>query len=108
MRGRASRVRIVFGGAPQPTDATTASFDDSLVPMLIADDERRYVDANRAACLLLRLDRAAVLKLAIDDLTPAEHRAETDALWQAFIRDGAQSGTIELWMPDGGRVVVDY
>ena len=29
-------------------------------------------------------------------------------MWDAFLRDGAQSGTIELRMPDGARVVLDY
>src|SRR6185312_1905826 len=37
------------------TSTTAASFESSLVPMLVADDRRRYVDANRAACLLLRV-----------------------------------------------------
>ena len=76
--------------------------------MLIANDERRYVDANRAACLLFRLDRAEVLQLSIDDLTPPEHREATVELWEAFVRDGTQAGTIELAMPDGARLRVDY
>ena len=42
--------------------------------MVIADDERRYVAANSAACLLLRLSEDALLKLRIDDLTPPENR----------------------------------
>src|SRR5205807_8147672 len=47
-----------------------ASFRTSLVPMVIADHERRYVAANPAACLLLRLPEEKVLGLRIDDLTP--------------------------------------
>jgi DNA-binding CsgD family transcriptional regulator len=94
--------------AAPSTAQTTASFEDSLVPMLIANDQRKYVDANRAACLLFRMDRAAVLRLSIDDLTPPEHREATVGLWEAFVRDGAQAGTIELSMPDGARLHVDY
>jgi PAS domain S-box-containing protein len=85
-----------------------ASFDSSLVPMLIADDHRQYVDANRAACLLLRCTREEVLRRKIDDLTPPESRAGAAALWDAFLRDGTQSGTFELLMPDGPRLQVDY
>ena len=85
-----------------------ASFDNSLLPMLIADDQRRYVDANRAACLLLRCSREEVRRRSIDDLTPPENRALTATLWDAFIRDGTQSGTFELLMPDGPRLRVDY
>jgi PAS domain S-box-containing protein len=88
--------------------ANTASFEDSLVPMLVADNDRRYVTANRAACLLLRLRLDEVLKLRIDDLTPPENREHMDQLWEAFLRDGTQSGTFELLMPDGPRMRVDY
>ena len=86
---------------------SSASFENSLVPMLVADDDRRYVAANRAACLLLRLRGDEVLKLRIDDLTPPENRAQMDELWAAFLRDGTQSGTFELLMPDGPRMRVD-
>ena len=76
--------------------------------MLMADDERRYVDANRAACLLLRSTRESVLGLAIDDLTPPELRHSLDDLWEAFLREGSQAGTFELLMPDGVRLALEY
>jgi DNA-binding CsgD family transcriptional regulator len=76
--------------------------------MLIADDRRRYVDANRAACLLLRLPREAVCRLRIDDLTPPEHRGQAERLWAEFLAEGGQRGTFELLMPDGPRMLVDY
>jgi PAS domain S-box-containing protein len=88
--------------------AALGSFEDSLVPMLIADDQRRYVQANRAVCLLLRLDREAVLRRRVDDLTPPEHRGAMQASWDEFQREGIQSGTFELLMPDGPRLRVDY
>jgi PAS domain S-box-containing protein len=87
---------------------SSASFENSLVPMLIADDQRRYVQANRAACLLLRLSHEAVLQRTIDDLTPPEHRGEIPQLWQSFMQEGTQSGTFELLMPDGPRMWIDY
>ena len=90
------------------TTATTASFDGSLLPMLVVDNQRRYVNANRAACLLLRLPREEALRLRIDDLTPPEFRRNTVELWEAFLREGSQSGTFELLMPDGARLLVDY
>ena len=85
-----------------------ASFRSSLVPMVIADDERRYTAANAAACLLLRLPEPEVLKLNIDDLTPPENRAQVAPLWEAFIREGTQRGTFELLMPDGPRLEIEY
>ncbi len=85
-----------------------ASFRSSLVPMVIADDDRRYVAANAAACLLLRLPEEEVLGLRIEELTPPELREHVEPMWEAFIREGVQEGTFELMMPDGGRVAVDY
>ncbi|MBV9606900.1 MAG: PAS and helix-turn-helix domain-containing protein [Solirubrobacterales bacterium] len=76
--------------------------------MVIADDRRRYVAANPAACLLLRLAEPDVLRLRIDDLTPSANRSAIDALWEAFLRDGVQEGTFELMMPDGARLEVEY
>ncbi len=84
------------------------SFQGSLIPMVIADDARRYVAANQAACLLLRLSEEEVRGLKIEQLTPPENRLHVEPLWDAFIREGVQEGTFELLMPDGGRVAVDY
>lgn len=85
-----------------------ASFHGSLVPMVIADEQRRFVASNPAARLLLRLEEAQVLRLRIDDLTPPENRPSLDALWETFLSDGVQEGTFELMMPDGARVEVEY
>ncbi len=76
--------------------------------MVIADNERRYVAANPAACLLLRLAEPDVLGLRIDDLSPPEARPAIDELWAAFLRDGTQRGAFELQMPDGPRLAVEY
>jgi DNA-binding CsgD family transcriptional regulator len=76
--------------------------------MVIADDRCRYVAANAAACLLLRLPEEDILRRTIADLTPPENRSQVGALWDAFIREGTQQGSFELLMPDGARVLVDY
>jgi PAS domain-containing protein len=76
--------------------------------MVVADDDRRYVAANPAACLLLRLPEAEVLTRRIDDLTPGGDQAEMDTLWRAFLTEGTQRGTFELLMPDGPRLRVEY
>ena len=76
--------------------------------MVIADDQRRYVAANAAACLLLRLPEKEVLGRTVDDFTPPENRAQVAAMWDAFIREGTQQGTFQLLMPDGQRVEVEY
>jgi PAS domain S-box-containing protein len=87
---------------------SVAFFEQSLLPMLIADDNRRFVDANRAACLLLRLSRAEVLELTLDDLTPSDEHNHLESLWSTFLRTGTQSGPYELAMPDVMRINVEY
>jgi PAS domain S-box-containing protein len=84
------------------------SFRSSLLPMVIADDERNYVAVNPAACLLLRLPEEEALRRRVDDLTPPEARSQLDEMWAAFLRDGTQRGTFELQMPDGPRLTVEY
>ena len=76
--------------------------------MVIADDGRRFIAANPAACLLLRLAEKDVVRLRVDDLTPPENRLHMDGLWEAFLRDRVQEGTFELMMPDGARLEVEY
>ena len=76
--------------------------------MVITDDARRYVAANLAACLLLRLPEREVLKRTIEDLTPSENRSQIAPMWEAFLRDGTQRGTFELLMPDGPKMQVEY
>jgi DNA-binding CsgD family transcriptional regulator len=79
-----------------------------LIPMVVANDERRYVAANSAACLLLRSPEENILRLRVDDLTPLENRSLVDTLWADFIRQGVQEGTFALMMPDGAQLEVDY
>jgi DNA-binding CsgD family transcriptional regulator len=76
--------------------------------MVIANDAREYVAANAAACLLLRMAEEDVLRMKIDHLAPAGNQDMVEALWDAFIREGVQEGTIELAPPDGSRLEVDY
>lgn len=86
-----------------------ALFVHSLNPMLIADDERRYVDANAAACLLLRLSPEAICELRIDDLTAPERRPGLGAVWSEFLQGKlvGQSVPWDLLLPDGASVQVD-
>lgn len=100
-----------MSGANGPDAPPHRLFARSLNPMLIADDERRYVDANAAACLFLRLPREEICKLRIDDLTAPELRPGMDAIWADFLQGSYSRGGAhtpwDLHMPDGTRVTVD-
>jgi PAS domain S-box-containing protein len=76
----------------------------SPIAMLLADDERRYVDVNEAACALLGLSRAELLEAGVDGLTPVALRGRVPALWDRFLSQGTMQGVYEL-TDASGRVV---
>jgi DNA-binding CsgD family transcriptional regulator len=93
-RGRPARMKRVFGS--------------SLVPMVIVDAERRYVEVNTAARLAFRLSLAQLRMLRIEDLTP-EHLLPT--MWEAWatlLDNGRVMGPYSVASPDGGRLDVTY
>ena len=85
-----------------------ALFYRSVNPMLVADDRRRYVAANDAACNLLRRSREELLALQIDDITPPENLDAMEDAWNAFLTAGSLVGTFEVMTGDGRRVEVEY
>jgi PAS domain S-box-containing protein len=85
-----------------------AVFNGSIDPLLIADDSRRYLDANPAACELLRVDRAEITKFRIDDFAAPDRRADIAAAWDSFLRNGQQKGEYELVRLDGTTRYVEF
>ena len=83
-------------------------FEGSRNAMLIADDSRRYIEANSAACELLATPREELLELTIDDFTPDELRDRLDDLWQGFLAAGTQAGTYVLQLRDKSRLDIEY
>lgn len=75
--------------------------------MLLVNDERLYVDANPAACRLLRCTRETLLRMSIDDLA-AQSPETVIALWNAFLESGTQSGRFAIRRLDGSEVEVNY
>lgn len=76
-------------------------------PMVVADDDRRCVDANEAALGMLRLIRRDFLSMRIDDLTAPDARAALDDAWRMFLRTGTITSVCELHLPGGRRLAVD-
>jgi DNA-binding CsgD family transcriptional regulator len=76
--------------------------------MLMADDERRWVTANDAACELLGIGREEISWRTIDDVTPASGRRRLIHQWRAFLGSGAAEGWYQLQTPDRGPVPVEF
>lgn len=83
-----------------------ALFDNSFVPMIVFDDDRRYVDVNAAACALVGLSREEFLKLRIDDLS--ESAEEVELFWDALLREGQLEGQYRIRRPDGTVREVEF
>jgi len=82
-----------------------ATFEHSVVPMIVADDERRLVDVNEAAAELLGVSHEEAAGLSVDDLLGVEGVPE---LWQSFMRDGTWEAEVSLQRPDGGERRIEF
>lgn len=76
--------------------------------MLIADDQRRWVTGNAAACQLLGIPREELPWRTMDDFTPPSERRRLEQHWEAFLASGAAEGSYELYVPDRGPVPVEF
>jgi PAS domain S-box-containing protein len=76
--------------------------------MLLADDDRRYVDGNDAGLELLGVTREQLCQMRIDDLASPAQRADVEAIWDDFMARGNQTGEFALALPDGRAVTFLY
>jgi PAS domain S-box-containing protein len=80
---------------------TDRIFEHSLNPAFLIDDERRYVDANEAACSFLGLSRDQVVGRRFDEFLVPDLRAIIEEAWPEFLALGRRAGFFSLQMPDG-------
>ncbi|MBC7783464.1 MAG: PAS domain S-box protein [Burkholderiales bacterium] len=85
-----------------------AVFENTQDAILLTDDTARYIDVNAAACALTGYTREQLLQLRIWDLTPPPAHRSGEALWDAFIRSGQQSGEYVLTYKTGVQTTVEY
>jgi two-component system, cell cycle sensor histidine kinase and response regulator CckA len=78
-----------------------AFFDHALDGILIAGDDGRYVDANRAACEILGYTREELLGRTPWQLAPEPNHAEAHAQWRDFIAQGEMRGMFQIRRGDG-------
>jgi PAS domain S-box-containing protein len=76
--------------------------------MLLADDERRLVAVNPAACRLLGVSSEELVGKRVDDLTPPELAPALEGIWKRFLAEGTQTGDYEFLLPGGERRQFEY
>jgi PAS domain S-box-containing protein len=84
-----------------------AVFEHATLAMLVADDDRRYVEANPAACALLGAPRSQILGKRIDDFSDFS-TAEVAQAWRQFLADGHMAGDFFIRRADGERRLVEF
>jgi len=77
-------------------------------PILIADDERQYRDASSGAGKLLGIPREKIIGRRMDDFAEPSFIPRISQLWQAFLQEGQQEGTLRLVGLDGSLREVEY
>ena len=83
-------------------------FDASRVPMVIVDDERRYVDVNTPARLASRRTLGELRLLKIEDLTPEKLLGTLRAAWGRLLGTGCVAGPYSVALPDSSLLDVIY
>lgn len=83
-------------------------FSISRVPMVVVDNDRRYLAANVAARLLSRLSGDEFLSRRIEDLTPPRMRWTLHEQWKRLMGGSAVFGSFDLRFPDGSELQIVY
>lgn len=85
-----------------------AIFETSLDAIIIIDDEIRIVDVNSATCDLFLLSKKELLRHKLTHFFPAEAKKRFQKRWKKFQLSGSQRGEIEIVLPDGKILTVEY
>ena len=72
--------------------------ENAPLAVFVADDEMRYVAANRAACELVGYEREELLSLKVSDISPFPPAADQ---YMEMVARGSLSGRARLVRKDG-------
>jgi len=106
--GESAQVFVDGGPGSKAAVRLQVAFERSRHPMLIADDRRRWVTGNTAACELLGIAREEVPWRTMDDFTPPGERKKLEEQWKAFLASGGAEGWYQLYVPDRGPMPVEF
>jgi DNA-binding CsgD family transcriptional regulator len=97
----------VLGARDEPTRLKRI-FEQSPVPMVMVDDRRRYVEANRPARLWFRLSLQELRAFSIGELTAAPAGRVMEQAWKRLLDAGSMAGRYPVDGSDGSRLEVVY
>lgn len=76
--------------------------------MLIADDRRRWVTGNSAACEMLGLQPDELPWRKMDEFTPPAELERLTREWDAFLASGEAEGRLQLYLTGVGERFVEF
>jgi PAS domain S-box-containing protein len=106
-RALGSAAEEVVGARDKPT-RLMAIFQSSPVPMVMVDEERRYVHVNPPALLAFRVALAEIRGLRVDDLTPPHLLPLMNGFWTRLRETGFVTGRYDVANPDGTRLRIVF
>src|SRR5579871_3822876 len=77
-------------------------------PILIADNDRYYREASVGAGKLLGLPREKIIGRSLDDFAAPAIKPVIPERWQMLLKEGEQTGTLQLLDADGAPREVEY
>jgi len=83
-------------------------FETSRNAMVLSDDDRHIVAANRAALDILEVTAQELTQLRMDDMVPEDWREDLAMRWTLFLERGSLHGHYPLSLPSGRQIEVEY
>jgi len=77
-------------------------------PIVIADNDRNYLEASVGAAKLLGLPRENIIGRKLDDFVASAVKPRVSDLWQAFLDQGEWKEPLSLKGPEGKPVAVEF
>jgi PAS domain S-box-containing protein len=75
--------------------------------MVLADEQRRFVEVNDAALRLLGRERAGLIGTPVADTIRPSERERAEREWQEFMRSGEHAGTRNIVRKDGSELQIE-
>ena len=98
-------------GLREKIDASSllaALLERSSTPMLVADDDRLYIEANAAACELLGYSRDQLLTMTVEEISPPELASQAPEMFERFKKEGTMEGPFTVVDADGKNHQVQF
>jgi PAS domain S-box-containing protein len=104
-KASSDRAQRLARGLPQRYDSIWST---SFGPLIVVDDQRRYLRLNEAAGRLFGAEPEAIVGKHIEDYSPPENLALLEQMWKELTDRGELRGVYEMLQTDGTRITVEF